>query len=113
MKIPYSFAFALMIAIRFLPTVLKEVNSVVAVQRTRCHRITFNILKPFESVMSYVPIIIPSFIIIFKRAFELFLSAESRGFSPRTYERKKLHVCFGDVLAVSFLLLLVVGSYFV
>jgi energy-coupling factor transporter transmembrane protein EcfT len=73
---------------------------------------TFNILKPFESVRSYTPIIIPSFIIIFKRAFELFLSAESRGFTPRTYERKKLPVCFGDVLAVSFLLFLVVGSYF-
>ena len=95
-RVPHSFAFALTIALRFLPTIIKEAKEVMNAQRTRAHRLIFNILKPALSVRSYIPVVIPLFIIIFNRSFELSLAAETRGFTPKIYERQKLKFSFID-----------------
>lgn len=95
-RVPHSFAFALTIALRFLPTIIKEAKEVMNAQRTRAHRLIFNILKPAMSVRSYIPVVIPLFIIIFNRSFELSLAAETRGFTPKIYERQKLKFSFID-----------------
>ena len=79
-------------------------------QRTRAHRLIFNILKPAMSVRSYIPVVIPLFIIIFNRSFELSLAAETRGFTPKIYEKQKLKFSFVDIyvlLILSYILFFV------
>ena len=108
-KVSHSFAFALTIALRFLPTIIKEAKEVTGAQRTRAHKFVFNILKPATSVRSYIPVVIPLFIIIFNRSFELSLAAETRGFTPKIYEKQKLKfssVDFCVLLILSCLLFL-------
>src|SRR3989338_3227065 len=106
-RVPYSFAFTLTIALRFLPTIVKEAKEVMDAQRTRAHKLIFNIFKPATSVRSYIPVVIPLFIIIFNRSFELSLAAETRGFTPKIYEKQKLKFRFIDfcVLLILFFLL--------
>ena len=96
-RVSHSFAFALTIALRFLPTIIKEAKEVMDAQRTRAHKLVFNVLKPVTSVRSYIPVVIPLFIIIFNRSFELSLSAETRGFTPKIYEKQKLKFSFVDI----------------
>lgn len=107
LKAPYSFAFTLTIALRFLPTIIKEAKEVMDAQKTRAHKIFFNILNPIKSVRSYIPIVIPLFIIIFNRSFELSLSSEARGFSPKIYEKQKLNWGFIDFCALLILVFLI------
>lgn len=108
LKVPYSFAFALTIALRFLPTIIKEVKEIMDAQKTRAHKLIFNILRPMKSARSYIPIIIPLFIIIFTRSFELSLSSEARGFTPKIYEKQKLNFRFVDFCVLLILICLVV-----
>lgn len=108
LKTPYSFAFVLTIALRFLPTIIKEAKEIMNAQKTRAHKLVFNILKPMKSVRSYIPIIIPLFIIIFTRSFELSLAAETRGFTPKIYEKQKLSFKFIDFCALLILVCLII-----
>lgn len=108
LKAPYSFAFALTIALRFLPTIIKEAKEIMDAQRTRAHKLVFNILRPMKSARSYIPIIIPLFIIIFNRSFELSLSSEARGFTPKIYEKQKLNFRFTDFCVLLILIFLIV-----
>lgn len=108
LKAPYSFAFALTIALRFLPTIIKEAKEIMDAQRTRAHKLIFNILRPMKSARSYIPIIIPLFIIIFNRSFELSLSSEARGFTPKIYEKQKLNFRFIDFCILFILAWLIV-----
>lgn len=108
LKTPYSFAFALTIALRFLPTIIKEVKEIMDAQKTRAHKLIFNILRPMKSARSYIPIIIPLFIIIFTRSFELSLSSEARGFTPKIYEKQKLNFRFVDFCVLLILVCLIV-----
>ena len=108
-RVSHSFAFALTIALRFLPTIIKEAKEVMDAQRTRAHKLVFNVLKPVTSVRSYIPVVIPLFIIIFNRSFELSLAAETRGFTPKIYEKQKLKFSFVDIyvlLILSYILFL-------
>jgi energy-coupling factor transport system permease protein len=106
--IPYSFAFTLAIAIQFMPLMLKDLQEVLRAQRSRGHKLMINIFKPLKSAQSYYPVVIPAFILLFKRAFELSLSAEARGFTPKIYSNKKILFGLGDGISVVLLALLVI-----
>lgn len=112
LKSPYSFAFALTIALRFLPTIIKEAKEIMDAQKTRAHKLVFNIFRPTKSARSYIPIIIPLFIIIFTRSFELSLSSEARGFTPKIYEKQKLNFRLID-FCVLLILTCLTGLFFI
>ncbi|MFA6376316.1 MAG: energy-coupling factor transporter transmembrane component T [Candidatus Paceibacterota bacterium] len=82
-KVPYTFAFMLTIAIRFIPLIFKETNNVINAQRARAHEFTFSILHPVTTVKSFIPVIIPVFTLLLKRAYELSLSIDARGFGSQ------------------------------
>jgi len=110
-RVPYVFAFMLTIAIRFIPIVFKEINNVINAQKARAHEFVFSLIKPVATVKSFVPVIIPVFMMLLKRSFELSLSISSRGFGAQkkiTYpERLKFgfNEFFACVLMAGFLFL--------
>lgn len=90
-KVPYAFAFMLTIAIRFIPVITKEINSVIDAQRARAYEISFSLRHPVRSVEKFVPILIPVLMLLLKRSHELSLSIDSRAFRTKkkvTYSRR-------------------------
>ena len=85
-KVPFSFAFALSLAIRFVPTLAQEAQNVREAQMVRGLELQKgNIIK---KVRNFIPIIIPLIILSIQRALLIAESLESRGFGAvkkRTY----------------------------
>jgi len=85
-KVPFSFAFALSLAIRFVPTLAQEAQNVREAQMVRGLELQKgNIIK---KVKNFIPIIIPLIILSIQRALLIAESLESRGFGAtkqRTY----------------------------
>jgi len=73
-RVPKSVAFTFSLAIQFVPILYREVREVRMAQMTRGAKLT--------GPMSVFPLIIPSFHKVMKRAEELSVSLECRGFSP-------------------------------
>ena len=91
LKIPYSFAFMLTIAIRFIPIIAKEINNVIDAQRARAYEFIFSIKHPVKSVQNFIPILIPVLMLLLKRSQELSLSIDSRAFRAKdkiTYPKR-------------------------
>lgn len=100
LKIPYSFAFMLTIAIRFVPVIAKEINSVIDAQRARAYEFVLSLKRPIKSIRSFIPILIPVMMLLLKRSYELSLSIDSRAFRAKkkiTYP-KRLRFEFADWL---------------
>ncbi|MHA1266206.1 MAG: energy-coupling factor transporter transmembrane component T family protein [Candidatus Helarchaeota archaeon] len=89
MKIPFSFAFALSLAIRFVPTLGLEAQTVREAQMVRGLELQKgNFLK---KIKNFIPIIIPLIILSIQRAMVVAESLESRGFGA-VKKRTYLHV---------------------
>lgn len=91
LKVPYAFAFMLTIAVRFIPVIAKEINTVMDAQRARAYKIAFSLRHPIESFKRFTPILIPVLMLLLKRSYELSLSIDSRAFRARptvTYPKR-------------------------
>lgn len=59
LKVPYSFAFMLTIAIRFIPIIAKEINNVIDAQRSRAYEFVVSLRYPIKSIQNFISILIP------------------------------------------------------
>ncbi len=86
MKMPFSIAFALSLAVRFVPTLANEAQNIREAQMVRGLELQKgNMIK---KVKNFIPIIIPLIILSIQRAMIVAESLESRGFGAqkhRTY----------------------------
>ncbi|MHA1694407.1 MAG: energy-coupling factor transporter transmembrane component T family protein [Candidatus Helarchaeota archaeon] len=86
MYVPYSFAFALSLSVRFIPTLGIETQTIMDAQMSRGLELQKgNIIK---RVKNFIPIIIPMIVLSIRRAILIAESLESRGFGiikKRTY----------------------------
>ena len=108
MKVPFEIAFMLTLAIRFVPVITREFNQVIDAQKARAHKISLSIKHPLESAKSFVPIIIPTLMLLFKKALDLSISIEARAFralEKRTYP-PRLKFKFADYIAIILLIVL-------
>jgi len=96
LKVPYEIAFMLTLAIRFVPVITKEFNHVIEAQKARAYKIKFSLRHPIEMAKSFIPVLIPTLMILFKKSLDMAISLESRAFramKKRTYPpRLKLKV---------------------
>lgn len=102
LKVPYEIAFMLTLAIRFIPVITKEFNHVINAQKARAHKLKFSIRHPINMVKSFIPILIPTLMMLFKKSLDLSMSIESRAFrakSKRTYP-PGLKFKFKDYIAI-------------
>ena len=105
-KVPYEIAFMLTLAIRFVPVITRELNNVINAQKARAHKIKFSLRHPIESIKTFVPILIPTLLVLFKKSLDLAMSIDSRAFrakEKRTYP-PRLKLKFSDYSAVLILI---------
>ncbi len=104
----YEFAMMMTIALRFIPTLIEEVDKIIKAQAAR--GADFDSGSLFQRAKSFVPVLVPLFISAFRRADDLATAMESRcyhGGEGRTRLRE-LHFSSRDVWA--FVLFALMGA---
>ena len=89
-------AMMLTIALRFIPTTAEEAEKIIVAQSSRGAR--FDARGPITRARAYVPVLVPLFVSLFRRADDLALAMESRcyrGGTGRT-KYKQSHFVFAD-----------------
>lgn len=80
-KVPVNqIAMMLSIALRFIPTIMNEITTIMNAQRAR--GMDFSSGNIFQRAKKLVPVMIPLFVSSFKRAEELAIAMEARGYDP-------------------------------
>jgi len=104
----HAFAMMMTIALRFIPTLLKETDKIMTAQKARGANFSEgNILQRAKALL---PILIPLFVSAFRRAEELATAMECRcyrGEAGRT-KMRQLHAAARDYVAMTVTLLLLV-----
>ena len=99
-------------ALRFIPLLMQETDKIIRAQLSRGARLDQGNL--FQKVMAFFPVLIPLFIIIFRRADEIAIAMEARGYdggSGRT-RRKPLIWKFSDTVAL-IISIFAAGTFFI
>jgi energy-coupling factor transport system permease protein len=74
----HEFAMMMSVALRFIPLLMEETDRIVKAQLSRGARLDQG--NAVRRMIAFFPVIIPLFVIIFKRADELALAMEARGY---------------------------------
>jgi len=111
-RVPYEFTFAFTTAVRFVPVLAEEAQTIMDAQKARGLELERgNFLK---RVRNYIPILIPLIVSAIRRSLELAEAMESRAWGA-TSKRTNLYVLkmkLGDlVLLFSSILLVAIGVY--
>ena len=96
-------------ALRFIPLLMEETDKITRAQLSRGAKLDQGGI--FKRLRAFFPVLIPLFIIIFRRADDMALAMEARGYNigRKRTRRKPLKWKFNDTLAValSFILVLI------
>jgi energy-coupling factor transport system permease protein len=86
------------IALRFIPTLLGEVETIMQAQRAR--GADFSRGGPIRRARALVPVLVPLFVLSFRRADQLALAMEARCYEPgqRRTRLHPLHAGWGDLV---------------
>lgn len=114
LKMPvHEFALMMSISLRFIPTLMQETEKIMKAQSARGAEFSSGSIA--QRMKAFIPILVPLFVSAFKRAEELALAMESRGYRGGE-GRTKLRLLkweFRDTLAMIIMLLLVVILLFI
>lgn len=103
----HIFAMMMTIALRFIPTLIDEINKIVNAQKARGADFdSGNIIKKIKAM---VPVLIPLFISSFRRAYELANAMESRcynGGHGRT-KLKTMQITYKDFVSLIFVIIII------
>jgi energy-coupling factor transport system permease protein len=86
MRVKFEFAFAMSMAMRYVPTLAHEAYAIMDAQKAR--GVELDKGNPLVRIRNIVPIIVPLIIVSIRRALSIAESMESRGFGAsdtRTY----------------------------
>lgn len=103
------FAMMISIALRFIPTLFLEADKILKAQASR--GVDFNEGSLREKIKQIISLLVPMFIVSFKRADELAVAMEARGYVPGE-KRTKLNLMkikFSDILWLLLFIVLLVG----
>ncbi len=103
------FTMMISIALRFIPTLFLEADKILKAQASR--GVDFSESKLKEKIVQIVSLLVPMFIVSFKRAEDLAVAMESRGYIPGE-KRSKLNVLkirFSDILWLILFVLVISG----
>ena len=106
MRVPYRVSFAISLSFRLVPLFIDSAVTIVDAQRLRGY--DFNQGGPIERVRRYVPVVIPVFMGALRKANNMAMALEARGFGfshePTTFIEYPVKGV--DVLAFAFLIAL-------
>lgn len=74
----HDIAMMITIALRFVPTLFEETSRIIKAQQSR--GANFESGGPVKRAMAYIPVLVPLFVIIFRRADSLAVAMEARGY---------------------------------
>lgn len=103
------FTMMISIALRFIPTLFLEADKILKAQASR--GVDFNESKFKEKIVQIISLLVPMFIVSFKRAEDLAIAMESRGYIPGE-KRTKLNVLkirFSDIMWLLLFIIVIVG----
>ena len=104
MRVPYRVSFAISLSFRLVPLFIDSAVTIVDAQRLRGY--DFNQGGPLERVRRYVPVVIPVFMGALRKANNMAMALEARGFGfshePTTFI--EYPVTGADVIAFGFLI---------
>lgn len=109
----HSLAMMMTIALRFIPTLIEEIDIIMSAQKARGAQLETGSLK--ERAKALVPVFIPLFVNSFRRAYELAFAMECRcytGGKGRT-RLKVMMLRATDILVLVFMLAVLAGVIFV
>jgi energy-coupling factor transport system permease protein len=109
LHVPYEFTFAFITAIRFVPVLAEEAQSIIDAQRARGLELERG--GPLTRVKNYIPILLPLIVNSIRRSLELAEAMESRAFGAvrgRTnFYELEMRLLDHAILLISLLLLAV------
>ncbi len=108
----HSLAMMMTIALRFIPTLIEEIDIIMSAQKARGARLETGTLK--ERAKALVPVFIPLFVNSFRRAYELAFAMECRcytGGKGRT-RLKVMKISAQDIIMLVFMILLFAAVIF-
>ena len=106
---PSIFTMMIAIALRFIPTLINEANKILKAQASR--GVDFKEAKLKEKITQVVSLIVPMFVIAYRRAIDLSDAMEARGYDPdatRT-SMEVLKFKMADIISLSIICLLCVA----
>lgn len=106
---PSIFTMMIAIALRFIPTLINEANKILKAQASR--GVDFKEAKLKEKITQVVSLIVPMFVIAYRRAIDLSDAMEARGYDPdatRT-SMEVLKFKMADIISLSTICLLCVA----
>ena len=103
------FSMMISIALRFIPTLFYEADKILKAQASR--GVDFNEGKLKNKITQIISLLVPMFIVSFKRADELAIAMEARGYIPGDKRTKLnvMHIKFTDILWLILFILILVG----
>ncbi|NCA92325.1 energy-coupling factor transporter transmembrane protein EcfT [bacterium] len=106
----HDVAIIMSIALRFIPTLMEEIDKIMMAQKAR--GASFDSGGLVKRAKALIPILIPLFVSTFRRADELALALDSRCYNatPNRTKMKKLTLSKNDVLGFMFTLLFLGGT---
>lgn len=105
----HTLAMMMTIALRFIPTLIEEIDKIMSAQKARGADLESGGL--IKRIKALIPIFIPLLVNSFRHAFELALAMESRcyhGGEGRT-RMKQMHLGWRDYTAISAIILVIAG----
>ena len=112
-KLPvHECAMMMGVALRFIPLLMEETDRIVKAQLSRGARLDQG--NPVRRMKAFLPVIIPLFVVIFKRADELALAMEARGYRGGEGRTRRCPLSWkkNDTGATIFVTLVVAGFIF-
>lgn len=106
---PSIFTMMIAIALRFIPTLINEANKILKAQASR--GVDFKEAKLKEKITQVVSLIVPMFVIAYRRAIDLSDAMEARGYDPDA-ERTSMEILkfkLADIISLSTICLLCVA----
>ena len=107
----HELALMMSISLRFIPTLLQETDKISKAQASR--GVDFRTGPMKERIKAIVPLLVPLFVSAFKRAEELAMAMEARGYQGGEGRTKlrQLKVRKMDIIVLLFFLLIIAGLF--
>jgi energy-coupling factor transport system permease protein len=107
--VPYKVGFTMSLAFRLVPVFLDAASTVVQAQR--CRGLDFDRGNPWERLRRYIPVIVPVFMGALRRADNMAMALEARGFQSERRRTALQRYDFGarDFIALAVVMAMVVG----
>ncbi|WP_239745400.1 energy-coupling factor transporter transmembrane component T [Mammaliicoccus sp. F-M27] len=107
----HELAMMMSISLRFIPTLMDELDRIIKAQTSRGSDVTAGSI--FNRLKAIIPLLIPMFISAFKRADDLAVAMESRGYNASNQRTtyRKLKWKFKDSLALATILIIAIILY--